>query len=135
MKWINHKILGASASVIAGLPPLAVIIVTASSVLPDFMELRIFKHRGWSHAWWLHVILIAMLAMILPSTTPYVFYVAFGIALHLICDSLTMTGIPATPFSDKRIAFKLFKTGEIIEYVIAMFFGAGAIAWLALFIK
>jgi len=129
MKWINHKILGASVAAIAGLPPTAVIIVAASSVLPDAIELRIFKHRGWSHGWWLYAFLTATLLIAAPSAfSPYILYVSLGAAIHLACDSLTMTGIPVEPFSDKRFAIRLFKTGDLVEYLITALFAAGAIA-------
>lgn len=131
MKWINHNIFSASVAAMTGLPPAGIAVVTAFSVVPDLVEFRIFKHRGWSHGWWVYAFLAFALSAVMPSLSAYIFYAAFGAMLHLICDALTMMGIPVAPFSDKKIAMKLFKTGDLLEYLLCLLFAAGAIFLVA----
>lgn len=118
MKWYNHKAVGAGVSLLFGLPLSGVFITIVSSVLPDVVEFGVLKHRGLSHAWWIYALLYVVSVAILPKYSIYFSFIALGILIHLICDALTMMGIPLSPFSDKRIAFKFFKTGSVTEYIV-----------------
>ncbi len=118
MKWYSHKAVGLSVSFLFGLPISGIFLTTASSVVPDVVEFGVLKHRGLSHAWWIYALLYIVSIVFLPEKySIYFSFIALGILLHLICDALTLMGIPQSPFSDKRIAFKLFKTGSSAEYI------------------
>jgi membrane-bound metal-dependent hydrolase YbcI (DUF457 family) len=125
MKWHSHKAVGVGASFVLGLPLSGIFITTLSSVLPDAVEFGTLKHRGLSHAWWIYGLLYIVSIIAFPGHSIYFSCAALGILLHLLCDAVTMTGVPAIPFSKKRIAFKLFKTGSFTEYVIVIIFVCG----------
>ncbi|MBE0427694.1 MAG: metal-dependent hydrolase [Nitrospirae bacterium] len=120
MKWYSHKAVGAGASLVLGLPLSGILITTLSSVLPDAVEFGVLKHRGLSHAWWIYGLLYMASVIAFPGYSIYFFCAALGILLHILCDAMTMTGVPAIPFSEKRIAFKFFKTGSFTEYVVVV---------------
>lgn len=94
MKWYNHKAVGAGVSLLFGLPISGIFITTVSSVLPDVVEFGVLKHRGLSHAWWIYALLYVVSTAILPKYSIYFSFIVLGILIHLICDALTMMGIP-----------------------------------------
>jgi membrane-bound metal-dependent hydrolase YbcI (DUF457 family) len=138
MKWTNHEVMAFAI-------PLAVtgnVWIAAGStlfaVLPDSIEgkpdSRYLNHRGKSHdaiVWSLILGVALVAAEACPSalntinleviglhgSLVYVMWqmAMWGIGSHLLCDSLTIAGVPT---GKSRIAFKLFKTGEPFEYVL-----------------
>lgn len=125
MKWVNHiAIAGAAAAVWRPeLVPVAVI----GSTAPDWMEWvytaitkRRIKHRGATHyvAMWLAWMLFGFVVWdwhgVLAAFT-------LGGLSHVMCDSLTVQGVPLGWWSDRR--FHLFggrlRTGQLGEYWFA----------------
>lgn len=140
MKWANHELMCFSL-------PLAVTGnvwmaagATVFALLPDTIEgnpdSRYLKHRGKSHDLyvWTGVLcgLLLLLALFegsiegwvnsfrvaLPSSFTFKVWLtaALGIYGHLLGDSLTFGGIPVG--KNKTFSFRLFKTGEPVEYLI-----------------
>ena len=50
----------------------------------------------------------------------YILVFFMGLATHLLCDALTVTGIPISRSGERRFALRLFHTGHMIEYLIAI---------------
>lgn len=124
MKWINHiAIAGATTALVAPqLVPLAIL----GSTAPDWLEWilrglgRHVRHRTVTHylsawaiglafavgLWDFHGILAAFM---------------WGGLSHVLADSLTVMGVPFSPYSDRK--FHLFggrlRTGDPAEYFIA----------------
>ena len=124
MKWVNHlAIAGATTAVVS---PALVPIALLGSTAPDWLEwvLKALGHRvrhrtvthyvlGWCVGlvfavalWDFHGVLAAFM---------------WGGLSHVLADSLTVMGVPFSPFSDRR--FHLFggrlRTGDPGEYFIA----------------
>lgn len=124
MKWINHAIIGGSITAI--FHPYAVPLAILGSTAPDWLESlaktfgKPVRHRAETH--YLIVWLIA--AVFFFAVWDYkslLFWFSVGGVLHVLADSLTISGVPFAPWSDKR--FHLFggrlRTGELGEYVVA----------------
>lgn len=123
MKWINHlAIAGATTALIS--PPLVPVALLGSTA-PDWLEWvlkavgRPVRHRSVTHyvlGW------VIGLAFALSLWDFHGILTAFfwGGLTHVLADSLTVTGVPFSPHSDRR--FHLFggrlRTGEAGEYVI-----------------
>lgn len=78
-------------------------------------------HRKLSHWWVLYVVLIYVaynVYLFSVYINQAIFYISIGALLHIICDSLTKSGVPLfNPFKqDFRIG--LFKTGSPVEYLL-----------------
>jgi len=124
MKWVNHIAIGGSimAVIHAELVPITILGATA----PDWMEKvgnalgRRIKHRTVTHyvASW-----TALLAFSVFFWDYHHIIAAFasGGLSHVLCDALTVSGVPMGWWSDRR--FHLFngqlKTGQIGEYLVA----------------
>lgn len=139
MKWINHKLTTLAIFYTVSGDIIQSFIASASSTLPDLVEIGpgklIFKkHRGVSHnpLFWLGV--LPLLYYLLKKTTPEVnliplpylpnqeslfFAIAAGVVLHLGADSLSSYGIPL--FGNKRIAVKAYKTFTFSEFSMVLF--------------
>lgn len=124
MKWINHiAIAGATTALIA--PPLVPLALLGSTA-PDWLEwvFKAFgqkiKHRTVTHyvTTWIGGILF-FYAIFDFQYIGLAF--CYGGLTHVITDSFTITGVPFSPFSDRR--FHLFggrlRTGASGEYVVA----------------
>jgi inner membrane protein len=124
MKWVNHvAIAGAVTAVVnPALVPLAV----AGSTAPDWLEWvgqaigRRIRHRTVTH--YLSAWLCGLLFGIFVWDFHYAItaFCAGGLS-HVLCDSLTVQGVPLGWWSDRR--FHLFggrlRTGQPGEYVVA----------------
>lgn len=136
MQWVNHKITGFGVPFTIFGDPVFAIASGFSSLLPDVIEgkRKILKHRGISHnpfAWLILLAAIYLFILIYAHTseiplallTWIIGAITTGVAMHLVTDILTITGIPfRIKNSDKpqnRIAFKLFRSGSPIEYTIS----------------
>lgn len=125
MKWVNHlAIAGATTAVVS---PALVPVALLGSTAPDWLEWVLkamtgheVKHRGVTHyvlGW------VVALAFALGLWDYHGIFAAFfwGGLTHVLADSLTVSGVPFSPHSDRR--FHLFggrlRTGESGEYVIA----------------
>ncbi|MBS3921313.1 MAG: metal-dependent hydrolase [Deltaproteobacteria bacterium] len=128
MKWISHKLTTFAIYYTLSGDLIQSLIASASSILPDAIEIgpgrAIFrKHRGVSHnplLWFFALaVLFCLFRKRLPDTTivPVAFIpgpealflaIATGVTLHLIADALSGSGIPL--LGNKKIALKLYKT-------------------------
>ena len=125
MKWINHlAIAGATTAVIN---PVLVPVALLGSTSPDWLEPIIkattgqdVKHRGVTHyvAVWIAALAFALL---LWDFHGLLAAFAWGGLTHVLADSMTVSGVPFAPHSDRR--FHLFggrlRTGESGEYAVA----------------
>lgn len=126
MKWVSHiAIAGATTAIVA--PPLVPFAVLGG-VFPDLFEKIAnnllgmkLEHRKETHyfSYWL-IGLGACWALDLPYLTAF----CWGGLTHVLADSVTVTGVPFSPLSDRR--FHLFggrlRTGSAAEYMITFCF-------------
>lgn len=126
MKWVSHiAIAGATTSILApSLVPFAVL----GGIFPDLFEkignnllgMRL-HHRQETHyfAYWLIGFGVCW-GLDLPFLTAF----CWGGVTHVLADSVTVTGVPFSPLSDRR--FHLFggrlRTGSAVEYMIVFCF-------------
>jgi inner membrane protein len=125
MKWINHlAIAGATTAVIS---PALVPVALLGSTAPDWLEWVLkaltgqdVKHRGVTHyviSW----VLGLAFALLLWDFHGLLAAFAWGGLTHVLADSMTVSGVPFAPHSERR--FHLFggrlRTGETGEYAIA----------------
>jgi inner membrane protein len=124
MKWINHlAIAGATTAVIN---PVLVPVALLGSTAPDWLEWILkalgqnVKHRGVTHyvLGWVVALLFALLLWDFHGLLAAFFW---GGLTHVLADSMTVSGVPFSPHSDRR--FHLFggrlRTGQPGEYAIA----------------
>ena len=107
-------------------------VASAAAVLPDAIEkigdlIRLTKHRGTTHnpVYWGIALPIAMIIAYVAGGAGLLDYVIvsfMGLMTHLVCDALTTTGIPISWNGETRLALKIFPTGNIVEYAIALVF-------------
>lgn len=132
MKWINHQMIGfGTGYLLTGRLSLA-IVASVAAVLPDAIRrigglIRVAKHREATHNpfyWGIALMGFMIIAYFTGRETLSNYTIAFfmGLMTHLVCDALTVSGIPISRNGETRIALKLFPTGHIIEYLIAMVF-------------
>lgn len=133
MKWSNHIIIAASTTAI--ISPLHIPIAIAGATAPDWIELlytrftgRKVPHRGWTHyvTSWVGLLLAGL--FLFPHGGLVVAF-AYGGLTHVFADSLTVSGVPFSPLSDRR--FHLFggrlKTGMMGEYFVSWGIGAACL--------
>ncbi|MBE0506969.1 MAG: metal-dependent hydrolase [Marinospirillum sp.] len=123
MKWINHVAIGGATTALIN--PALVPVAMLGATAPDWMEWiakgigRPVKHRGPTH--YLAVWLVALLAAWILEPTGVLAAFAWGGLTHIICDAMTVSGVPFSPYSDRR--FHLFggrfRTGDPAEYAIS----------------
>lgn len=124
MKWVNHiAIAGATTALVS---PLHVPVAMLGSTAPDWLEWVIkatgkdIKHRGNTHIvlYWLAGLVFCMALWDIQGLLAAFFW---GGLTHVLADSLTVSGVPLLPNSERR--FHLFggrlRTGEAGEYGIA----------------
>ena len=124
MKWINHlAIAGATTAVVN---PVLVPVALIGSTAPDWLEwvLKAFghdvKHRGVTHylMGWIVALAFALLLWDFHGLLAAFFW---GGLTHVLADSMTVTGVPFAPHSDRR--FRMFggrlRTGDPGEYFVA----------------
>lgn len=143
MRLINHMITGAVAALVLGFSWKEIPLVVVGTQLPDTVEtlfvlrFRVLPHRGSSHAVLLWVALLILALVVSPIHLggavfrPWVIVV--GALIHVFFDAFSMTGVPVFPLRKKpRIAFKLYRTGDVIteETFVWLFIAAGLLFWL-----
>ena len=124
MRWINHTLI--AGAICAVVSPAHVAAVIAGATAPDWMEWvvkiagRHIKHRGPTH------ILTHWLIAAIATTFIWDFHgilaaFCWGGFSHILTDAMTVSGVPFSPYSDKR--FHLFggrfRTGDPVEYAIS----------------
>lgn len=134
MRWYNHILIAAAPAAVVSprLVPLAIL----GSTAPDWLEwlARIARHpvqhRGPTH--WLAAWLLAFaIALTLPAPAGGLFAAfAWGGLSHVLADSLTVSGVPFSPYSERR--FHLLggrmRTGGAGEYGVS--WGVVVVCWL-----
>ncbi len=114
----------------------ALLVLAISALLPDIDSASSYinnkfklgkvialttKHRGFWHSVFglLAIIVItAIIFYLIDVNLALCFYVAFGYLMHLLADSLTISGIkPFWRYSDFELKWKI-KTNSIFEYVL-----------------
>lgn len=132
MRWINHQMIGFGTGYLLTGELSSAIVASAAAVLPDAVEkigelIRLAKHRETTHNlfyWGIALISFMIIAYFTGGETflDYTIIFFMGLMTHLVCDALTVTGIPISRNGEMRITLKLFHTGHIIEYLIAVGF-------------
>lgn len=123
MTWKSHIAIASACT----LPfnPSALPFAVLGSTAPDWSEwiLKFFgiqvKHRGATHYVIIPLGIIALSFFI--DFKDLIFWFGVGYLTHWFADSLTISGVPLTPWDRSKIHFfggKL-KTGELLEYIIA----------------
>lgn len=123
MTWKSHIAIATACTI--PFNPSALPVAILGSTAPDWSEwvLKFFgisvQHRGATHYF------IVPLAIIIFSFffdfRDLFFWFGVGYMTHWFADSLTISGVPLSPWDNSRIHFfggKL-KTGEILEYIIS----------------
>lgn len=124
MKWVSHIAIAAAPAALFA--PHTVPAVVLGATAPDWLEWvskalgADVEHRGPTHyalAW----VLAAAFFAVVFDVRDIGFAFAMGGLAHVICDALTVTGVPIAPWSDRRA--HLFGgrlvTGSPAEYMIA----------------
>ena len=134
MKWFNHILIAGSTTAI--LAPALVPVAILGSTAPDWLE-WVAKGLGHpvKHRTTTHIVLYWLMAMafayVVYDLNGILLAFAYGGLTHVLADSLTIMGVPFTPFSDRR--FNLLggrlRTGESGEYLVA-----GGIAVVCMFV-
>lgn len=133
MKWFNHMAIGgATCAVVA--PPLVPLAILGSTA-PDWMEWilkaagRPVPHRGPTH--WLTAWAVALAGFALVWDYHGIGAAfAWGGLSHVLADSLTVSGVPFSPLSDRRfhLAGGRLRTAGSGEYLVA--WGLVLVCWL-----
>lgn len=124
MRWVSHiAIAAAPAAVFA---PLTVPAVVLGATAPDWLEWLAaalgapVEHRGPTH-YALGWVLLCVFFAVVGDWQSMGLGFAFGGLAHVLCDALTVSGVPMAPWSDRRA--HLFGgrlvTGSPAEYMIA----------------
>ena len=129
MTWLSHTLIAVSIAgpLCGSLPATA-----AGATAPDWLEWLIaalFRRRV-RHRWTTHFLLVWMggflLSLFCAVTVPGPITAAaawfcFGGLLHVLCDALTISGVPLAPWSLQRftLAGGRIRTGDPGEFVIS----------------
>lgn len=99
MRWHNHKLVTFSVVYAAtgGLVPS--VCSMAGSLLPDVLEIGgLVPHRTYTHWPYPYIAALGTIYLINMTTTqiwPYIiFFILLGATLHLVEDTMSITGIP-----------------------------------------
>lgn len=126
MRWVSHIAIAGAVTALAN--PLLVPAAMLGATAPDWLEWVItklngyrLKHRGPTHyvsAWGLAVLFFSSGLDFRGVGLAF----ALGGLSHVLCDALTVTGVPFGPWSDRR--FHLFggrlRTGAPGEYAVTL---------------
>ncbi|MCD8491556.1 MAG: metal-dependent hydrolase [Geovibrio sp.] len=147
MKFTSHKAINGSVAVFLGFDLMGIVTMTLGSVLPDIIDKALSGnseivwdrvHRTLSH-WWIIWALILYFShrnsdifVLSMPVFKIVSHLAFGSLLHILCDSMTLGGVPLfNPFR-QSFGLRLFHTGSPQEYVFVtiiastlLYFGVG----------
>lgn len=124
MKWLNHGLI--AGSICAVISPPHVPICIAGATAPDWLEYlfklsgKHIKHRGVTHIF-THWLIAAIACSLMWDYQGIGMAFAWGGVSHILTDAMTVSGVPFSPYSDRR--FHLFggrfRTGDPVEYAIA----------------
>lgn len=146
MKGSSHLLMAGcagtalSVAINGTLDPVFVVITAVGGLAPDLdhpgsklgrklLPLSIpiwllFGHRGGTHSL-IATTAFLMLAAGLSWFNPVIGWWAAGFGIgygvHLICDSMTRSGIPLWwPLSQERVGLRWFATGSLMEYLVLL---------------
>ena len=123
MTWKSH--IAIATAVCLPFNPAMLPASILGSTAPDWSEwiLKFFgitvQHRGATHYLIIPLAIIAFSFMF--DFKSVIFWFGIGYFTHWFADSLTISGVPLSPYDNSRIHFfggKL-RTGEMLEYIIA----------------
>lgn len=124
MKWINHTLI--AGAICATVSPPHVAVCVAGATAPDWLEYvfkvfnRRIKHRGPTHIF-THWLIAAIAFSFVWDYHGIGTAFAWGGVSHILTDAMTVSGVPFSPYSDRR--FHLFggrfRTGDPVEYAIS----------------
>ena len=133
MTWLSHSTI--ATAIVLPINPVMLPVIVAGSTAPDWLEnlFRFFgfeiEHRKETHylSHWIILIIISFLV----DFRDIIFWFAIGGFTHILEDSLTISGVPLSPWNSSRFhlfggalqetAFYKFRTGSLNEYIIAFF--------------
>ena len=123
MTWKSHTAI-ATAVALPFNPPL-VVVANLGATAPDWIEyiLKFFgitvEHRGATHYLMIPVFLI--LFSFIYDYKDIIFWFGIGYFTHWFADSLTISGVPISPYDNSRVHFfgGKIRTGEMLEYIIS----------------
>lgn len=125
MKWISHITLAASVAAVTN--PILIPGAVAGATAPDWLEhvLRALavevRHRGITHIVSFWILGVALCWFGVDYRHLGLAFFAGGLS-HVLCDALTISGVPFYPWSDRR--FHLFggrlKTGSPGEMMLVI---------------
>jgi len=132
MQWKNHRLTTCAVTyALTGSFP-ATAIATASSMLPDVLELKLLKHRTLTHYPWIPIASAILMWHSMQSAPGYVTYILFFVLIgyigHLVEDFLSKSGIPVLSLS-RKVGCGLYVTHNPSEQVVALGIVAGAILY------
>jgi inner membrane protein len=131
MTWLSHTSI--ATAIALPISPAYIPVIVLGSTAPDWLEYVLnalginVEHRKETHylTSWLILIFIALFI----DFNNMLFWFAIGGLSHVVEDSLTVSGIPFSPYSTHRFhlfggaleesSFYKFRTGSMVEYVIA----------------
>jgi inner membrane protein len=123
MTWKSH--IAIASAVVLPFNPALLVVANLGATAPDWMEwvLKFFNirvaHRGATH--YFIVPLFIILFSFIFDFRDMIFWFGIGYFTHWFADSLTISGVPLTPWDTSRVHFfggKL-KTGDLMEYIIS----------------
>ncbi len=123
MTWKSH--IAIATAVTIPFNPSVLMASVLGSTAPDWSEwvLKFFnikvEHRGATH--YLIVPLAIIIFSFIFDFRDMVFWFGVGYFSHWFADSLTISGVPLSPWDTSRVHFfggKL-KTGDMMEYIIS----------------
>ncbi len=123
MTWKSH--IAIASAVCLPFNPSALPLAILGSTAPDWSEwiLKFFsvqvQHRGATH--YIIVPLFIIAFSFVFDIKDLIFWFGIGYLAHWFADSLTISGVPLSPWDSSRIHFfggKL-RTGDLLEYVIS----------------
>lgn len=97
--------------------PIAVVGLVGSYA-PDFDIKLGIKHRTITHSF----LMLATTTFLISFLSSYVAFVwCMNYLLHLLTDSLTVSGVPFLyPFSKKTYGLKIFKSGKMGDHILQL---------------
>lgn len=121
MTWKSHAAIATAVTI--PFNPALLPAAVAGSTAPDWLEWVAnffglhFEHRKQTH--YLIVPVVLILLSFIVDWNNVVFWFGIGYLTHWFADSVTVSGVPVSPWDSKKIHFfgGALRTGEPMEYV------------------